>query len=307
MEFFSRRKEDHPYYLIRPPVDSIISNPEHEDMEIAEISDELNEISDELKEISDELKEISDEMNEISDVDVEPELDPSMEYIDTRNVPPLNDRFYAADSLYQEISEQIEKVQSAIMSNGDRTEQMQYEVIENEPHQLELASIAGDASCMFGAIVHQLFGFQINSDEHRQATSQLRQDVCQYIPEHFKSFVAALQDRVSDIDHLQQMEDIYEAQLIFVDDYLTSEDVWGGQETIQAVHEMFRVNIFVFREPRDYSLFHREPNRRILLLAHRKGDRSKPLSLHRYDSVCNIDRDEIWDIIQHLLERHMRN
>lgn len=262
-------------------IDSIISNSQQNDLDMVEITDD------------------------------ESESDSFVGHVDTNNVLPPTVHFTTTDDLYLQISEQIEKMSNATLSNSDRTERMQYGLIEggNDPHWLELAKIAGDGSCLFGAITHQLFGYKINSDEHVQATRQLRQNVVHYISEHLSTFEGALLDQVSDHSDLSQMEDFRRACQIFVNDYLSRDNVWGGQETIQAAQEMFSVNILVFREPNSYNYVHRfdEPNTRILLLAYRLGSTSNPLSHNHYDSVCNIDTDETWNLAQFLSEKHLSN
>lgn len=273
------------------------------------VDDEIDSIISNPQQNGSDMVEITDELNEIYGVDNQSECDPSVEYVNAYNILPPNDHLTNSDVLFQQISEQMQKIGNATMSNNERTEEMQYELYINQPHWLEVAKIPPDGSCLFGTVVHQLFGHRINSDAHVQATRQLRQNVVQHISRNFSSFEGAIQCRVEDVYDLRQMENNYEACQIFLNDYLTSGNVWGGQETIQAVQEIYGVNILIFREPNSYNYFHRfnEPNTRVLMLAYRLGNKLNRLSHNHYDSVCNIDADEIRYLAEFLTEKHLRN
>lgn len=212
-----------------------------------------------------------------------------------------------ADVLFNQISEQIDKMLKAATSNDEQTEEMQFELNESQPQSLsvKVVKIPPNGSCLFGSIVHQLFGHATNSDEHEKATKELRMNVVDYISKHYSSFEGALQSRVEDEINLREIEDNKKACQIFLNDYLSHPNCWGGHETVQAVQEMYRVNILIFREQSTYNYFHRfnEPNTRLLILAYRLGNKFNRNSHNHYDSVCKIDADGIWHLAEFLSRR----
>lgn len=248
--------------------------------------------------------EMTDESNKAANEDGDIKINSSVEYIDTVLLPP-SDRPTDSSMLFDQISQQIQKVLNAMLSNNDDTGDMEFEFIENQPHLLKVAKIHSNGSCLFGTFVHQLFGYKIDSNEHTEATRQLRQKIVDHISENFSSFEGAIQCRVEDEFNLSQMEDNKNACQIFLNDYLTRDDHWGGHETIQAVQEIYRVNILIIRELSTYNYFHRfdEPNTRVLLLAYRLGNKSNRHSHNHYDSVCKIDEDVIWNLVEFISKR----
>lgn len=265
-----------------------------------------NIISDSQK-IGLDVVKIEDNLNESDVKDGGISSSSSVEYVNTVLLSP-NDHSTNGNVLFNQISEQIQKIWSATLTSNDQTEEMEFQLTENQPYSLKVAKIPANGSCLFGTLVHQLFGHKIDSNEHEEATKQLRQRVVEHISEHFSSFEGAIQCRVEDEYSLSIIEDNKKACQIFVNDYLSRDDCWGGQETIQAVQEMYRVNILIFRESSTYNYFQRfdEPNTRILMLAYRLGNKLNRHSHNHYDSVCNIDTDDIWHLVKFLAKKQQQ-
>lgn len=269
-------------------VDSIISNSQKNSSNTVEMTEKLNKTGDDNDDNDDDAKSSS-----------------SLEYVNTVLLPP-SDEVQNPNVLFDQISKQIEKMLNATLSNTDQTEDMRFEMNVNQPHSVKVAKIPPNGSCLFGSIVHQLFGHKINSDEHVQATKQMRLNVVEYISKHYSSFESALQCRVEEEEiNLKEIEDNKKACQIFLNEYLSRDNYWGGHETVQAVQEMYGVNILIFREQSSYNYFYRfnEPNTRILILAYRLGNKLNLNSHNHYDSVCKIDTDGIWNIAEFLWKR----
>lgn len=176
--------------------------------------------------------------------------------------------------LDEQIKNRLQKILNATITYGDRTQTMTY-VFENEkhPHTVHVAIIAKDGNCLFSAIAHQLFGSKINSQKHIDETKQLRRDVVNYILENYSdSYEAGLIDGVLDEPNFPKEYDSSDAAHHFLSEYLPRNGVWGGQETLAAVQQMYNANIFIFRENDIITRMHllcKVPDRTILLAQRR--------------------------------------
>lgn len=202
-------------------------------------------------------------------------------------------------SLYDQLSEQIGKTIGAVHINDDKLEQMLFHHSKNERAELTVAKIPTDGNCLFGAIVHQIWQHEIDSAEHETATSQLRNDVIDYIlnPDNFKSFEFTLRDHVYERRSKQKQKGINmkEECKNFVRNVLSKEGVWGGHETIIAASRIYSTNIIVIYESGSY-LISSGANRmyaRTITLAYRLGANN---IRNHYDSVCDIESEDIMKI-----------
>lgn len=106
-----------------------------------------------------------------------------------------------------------------------------------KPRLLKTAIIARDGSCMFGTIVHQLSMHKINSNEHIQATQELRKSVVEHISRHNTSFEFAIQGRFYDNINPESIKDLSKECKVILKEYLHMDYYWGGPETLKAVQE----------------------------------------------------------------------
>lgn len=250
----------------------------------------------------------TDEMIDYSIIDDDTNGTSSIGYNDAV-LPAPNDPLPTSDLLLNQITEHLRKMWNATQVNYDRTEDVQFELVENQPHWVTVARIPGDGNCLFGTFVHQLFGIEVNSFDFVEATEKLREDVVRYISNNFHDFEAEILARVFDEEQLNGMENIGEACQFFLNEYLSRDGYWGADETIKAIQLMYRVNILVFKEPNLYNYFQRfdEPNTRMLILMHRLGNRLHRSPHNHYDSVCRIHTDDILNLVEFLANGYVGN
>lgn len=159
-----------------------------------------------------------------------------------------------AEELFKQLSTQITKVMAAILSTEgtstpNRVAEIQFALCE-APRKLTVALIPGDGSCLFGALAHQLFMHDINSQDHIEATKKLRADVVEYIlkPENYPSFEYHIKDRVYEIKNQKEIKNMTSECKFYVRHVLSNHKTFGGVETLYAVSNLYSTNVVVFTE-----------------------------------------------------------
>lgn len=214
--------------------------------------------------------------------------------------------------MFRQISTQLTKMLTATLSNREQIEEMAFELTEDKILHSKVARIRPNGACVFGTIAHQMIGQKINSDEHVNATKQIRKDVVHYISSHFSSFAKELKDRVYAEINPNAIKDMDKECKTILNDYLPLDHYWGGAETLKAVREMYKVNVLVLNERGTCHFFNHfnEEYNRTLLLAFRLQDITATEidvdSYNHYDSVYDISSDTIPQIIDFLLKRMER-
>lgn len=250
-----------------------------------------------------EIEEVANKNEPFSNTEIDKISDLSAEYINAVDWSPKN--VQDPNVLFHQIAKQIEKMLHATRSNNDNIESMAYELIENRPQSLKVAKIDPNGSCLFGSLVHQLFGLKLSSGKHIRATKRMRQEVVEHISENYSSFELALRYRAYEENDPDQIEDMRKECETILNVHLPRDNYWGGSETMKAIQEMYRVNILIFNEHGTCYFFNgfKEVYKQILILAYRLGTRSMDhgrKSYNHYDSVCDITSNEIWHLVEFL-------
>lgn len=225
----------------------------------------------------------------------------SVEYVDVDNKVDSIGHTMAPNAsaiIFNEITTQLGKMLSATLSHNDKTSQMYFRLIEDESLSLKTANIPPDGSYLFGSIVHQLFAYKINSDEHKNKTKELRASVVNYISQNYSLFKYELQGRVYEDMNADLVNDLDKECRNILETCLPLHDYYGGSETLKAVQELFHVNIIAFHEHGvcEFSRPYNDAYTRTLILAYKlsvSGD-----EYDHYDSVYDISSNEILKSIE---------
>ena len=102
-----------------------------------------------------------------------------------------------------------------------------------------------DGHCLFSALVHQMYGHDIESPAHTAAVWSLRQEVVTHIHEHLSSYWFSLLETTNSLGLAEdvQLRRIHEFLIRMRDDR-----EWGGEETMLAVTRMYNCNVLVYNE-----------------------------------------------------------
>ena len=105
---------------------------------------------------------------------------------------------------------------------------------------LWVQDIPGNGDCLFGSIVHQLYGLHPidNLDLFESSTLRLRKQVVAYLREHIHEFYHFLLPFAGDHDP--------EGTVMGFLDHLSKSGVWGGEETLYVICRKFNVNVEVW-------------------------------------------------------------
>lgn len=157
------------------------------------------------------------------------------------------------------------------------------ETVKNDSGAILVRRIPGDGHCLFAALVNQFYGFPLESTEHSQAVRQLRSDVADYLREDLERFTPGIIYAIQE----ESRKDIvvHEGLIREFLEKLEKGNMWGGEETIVAVSELWRCKIEVYEEEGPVSSYNDSGvAHKLLRIAFRKnlGSRS---SRNHYDSV----------------------
>lgn len=90
-------------------------------------------------------------------------------------------------NIYEQISKQSLKMIEMSLRNNDNVQTMDFKHMD-KTYYLDIATIPPDGNCLVGAMVHQIFGYKILSEEHILAVAKLRADVVNFISDNMKLF-----------------------------------------------------------------------------------------------------------------------
>lgn len=209
--------------------------------------------------------------------------------------------------IYQQISNQNLEMAKSNMINGAKYDAVSFN-LSNQVVNVQIVKISPDGNCLFGSLVHQLFGYKVNSTEYDDEVQRLRANVVKFIRENLEDFKFALKWRISPTGLLENIDEACES---FLSSKLSVTGEWAGAETILAVSKMLKVNVIVFEEDNHHYLnsdFNPEYIR-TLLIAYRssfggkKSQVKNSVKIRRakrdhFDSVTDVPQGILMDLVK---------
>lgn len=109
--------------------------------------------------------------------------------------------------------------------------------------------IPGNGNCLFGAIAHQIYRFDVKSVMHQAVTMSLRESVNNYIKANadVEDLATIVLQRVKGEFPLLQSLTGKQTIANFLE-VLSRNGVWGSGESLYALAAMFEVDITIYRE-----------------------------------------------------------
>lgn len=110
---------------------------------------------------------------------------------------------------------------------------------------------------MFGALAHQIYKYNLSSQEYEDSVHQLRVNVVQFIRENLELFEFELRGCLYDMKKSKKekmllskktFEELREEFNNYLSNKIAVDCAWGGSESIKAVSLLFKVNILIINE-----------------------------------------------------------
>lgn len=208
--------------------------------------------------------------------------------------------------LESQISIQNIKLENSKALNVENANACQIGSGESE-HSIEVFEILKDGSCLFSSASHQIHLVKVESQCHKNITANLRKDVVTYIKDNLPSFENDLKYRI--LEKQQQIINLKEDCIRFLNEHLSKASSWGGTECIRAIAELHKLNIIVFSEkgPIYFGNKYNPEYSRSIMLAYRLANPfdEDDMSRNHYDSVAKLDDATISACTKDLIKSQM--
>lgn len=213
-------------------------------------------------------------------------------------------------TLLEQMSQQNLKNISTTRKHSENSELMTFN-LNSKDEFVEIANIDPNGSCFFGSIAHQLYGCQINSEDHEYKTKMLRDEAVLYMKQNFDIFKFHLQARVYEKKSGMIMQNQLEGECrVFLNACLPNSKCFAGCESVKAISEVKGINIITISESGECYMaakFKREFQCTVFL-ALRLGNTQASEFTHiihnddrnHYDSVTKIDHKVLYKLAEHL-------
>lgn len=213
----------------------------------------------------------------------------------------------------------IQMVNSAFQNKDEGTE-CEIQLSADKFSKIELCRIPNDGNCLFGAFVHQRFHFKVGSNEYKTKVTELRKEVVDHIRTNLVRFKQKLLGRIYDKycadrkNSKPKTQNVGEYSETFLNN-LAQECFWGGPETLQAISELFKVNVVIFNEYGEVNFGNNfdssyEDAITLVFRVSKPNDKKENVSnaeRNHYDSVAKLNNDIIDKCVSMLLINHAKS
>lgn len=202
-----------------------------------------------------------------------------------------------------QISKQVIKMWEIAVMNSEDTDSVQSVCRDGSILSVEVVPMPKDGDCLYSAIIHQQCAGGLSIEDQTRSIQSLRADVVAHIQEHFDEFLHELRGHVYELKdrgyyeayNLEQFDNLDDACSHFLSNWLNLPGVWDGSESLKAITRILNVNIIIFNENGPINLVSnaQQINDRTIAIAYRLSN-SEDGYYNHYDSVCNINADNIY-------------
>lgn len=226
-----------------------------------------------------------------------------------------NDEFIVQfNSLRAQLQFHNIQMTNTTIQNEEELSQCEIQLENGLFSKIELCQICRDGNCLFGAIVHQRYKLKIDSDKYKNSVAELRTKVVAHIKKNLERYQRTILGRIyshRDNNEKTNIQNVTEDSTKFLDDYLSKDKSWGGLESIQAISEIFKANVFIFNElgvvncGNSFDSSHKD----IITIAFRVSEKENVPNTQRdhYDSVIKIGNDILDKCALQLLNNYKKS
>lgn len=146
----------------------------------------------------------------------------------------------------EQLKSQRRKIMRRTSDLESETDLEYYTKVVRGEHRLVMLKIAGDGSCLFASIVHQLEGHDIRSGAHRIAVQRLRREIVDFLALNWRRYEQQILAEATALNAEWPNEDQKEAVIERHIRKLRKPRTWGGCEVIAATTDKLRIIVRLF-------------------------------------------------------------
>lgn len=209
-----------------------------------------------------------------------------------------------SDNMIRQMSVQIIKLKNSIVSNNMKIVQRKFRAnVQNILSDMSLGviEISPDGNCLFGAIVHQLFHVDTESEQHVTMVQKLRMDVVKHIENNVTDYLFIMKDLIYHKNPSKKIMNIEKEIQDYLDNGLSIDKSWAGNESLNAISIMYKKNIVIINENDDPNMimkFTSDFNETIIIFFNVTRD--------HYESVVDIDAQVLSAIAAELIKNQTK-
>lgn len=205
------------------------------------------------------------------------------------------------DILYTAVYSQMLRMENCVKIHNEDTKEFVVSKTTRKKSKslVKVVKIDADGNCLFYALAHQLFYVKKNSKQHIELADKLRRQVVEHVCNNIDPFLHGLKDRLIEY-RLEWKDDLRGSCLRFVREEISKDGFWGGEETLKATAEIFRVNILLILDRDTCILGNRfDPTyERALVLSYiAMGN-----TLNHFESICEMINDSQVNYVSKVME-----
>lgn len=220
------------------------------------------------------------------------------------------------ETLVNQMSAQNLKNITSARTHSEQCEVMKFRLDSNE-ETVEVVNIKPNGSCFFGSIAHQLYGCQVDSQEHQRKTQVLRDETVSYIKSNYERFKFNLQGRVYErSEQMYSADDLEKECRFFLNVCLPRSVCFAGHESVKAISEIEKINIMTISENGECYMavdFNEEYERTVFLaLRLTNCDKASGTTTNahnsqrnHYDSVSKIDHKVLYALAGNCIKKNV--
>lgn len=197
---------------------------------------------------------------------------------------------------------QLYEMGTVLFYNSDDTMRIWIKHENRVRGTVNVANMVGDGSCLYRAMVHQLYKENKSTDHFKQTSRDLRLKISAHIEKNLKRYISdvklTMTENIARYKNVN-LKDITKKQCReYVEKEMIKDDNWGGGESLKAFSELYKTNILILMENSNHHHYYpkfEEKYVKTIILAFRLDCFKR--KYNHYESVVSIDQNNLKDII----------
>lgn len=210
-----------------------------------------------------------------------------------------------SDIMIRQMSVQNIKLKNSVFINNVNIVQRKFRAnVQNVLSDMTLGviEISPNGNCLFGAVVHQLFHLDTESEQHVTMVQKLRMDVVKNIKNNVTDYLFIMKDLIYNQNPGKRIMNIEKEIQDYLDNRLSKDKRWAETESLHAISMMNKKSIVIINENDDPNMimkFTSDFNETIIIFFNVTRD--------HYESVVDIDAQVLSAIAVELIKNQTKS